>query len=167
VIRRLARVLLASVFISGGADALRQPGGRVGPAERVGVPVARKLPLPLPEDPEILVRVNGAVQLAAGVALATNRLPRLAALVLVGSLVPTTLAGHPFWEVTDPAARKQQQVQFSKNLAMLGGLLQVAVDSGSRPSVFWRTGRAARAIGAVAKGQPVTGVRKVAAAVTG
>jgi uncharacterized membrane protein YphA (DoxX/SURF4 family) len=50
-------------------------------------------------------------------------MPRVAALVLAGSLVPTTLAGHRFWEEDDPKTRAAQQLQFLKNTSMLGGLL--------------------------------------------
>jgi len=39
--------------------------------------------------------------------------------------VPTTLAGHRFWEEEDEAARAQQTVQFLKNAAMMGGLLLI------------------------------------------
>jgi uncharacterized membrane protein YphA (DoxX/SURF4 family) len=62
------------------------------------------------------------VLLALGVA------PRLSALVLAGSMIPTTLAAHRFWTVEDPEVRKQQQVQFHKNMAMIGGLLFAALD---------------------------------------
>ena len=37
-------------------------------------------------------------------------------------MIPTTVAGHAFWKVDDPAARKLQRIQFHKNMAMLGGL---------------------------------------------
>jgi uncharacterized membrane protein YphA (DoxX/SURF4 family) len=77
------------------------------------------------EDPEILVQVNGAVQVGAGVLLALGVLPRLSALALAASLVPTTAAGHRFWEEAEPAARAQQTIHFLKNAAMLGGLLAV------------------------------------------
>jgi hypothetical protein len=58
--------------------------------------------------------------------------PRLAALASAGSLVPTTLAGHAFWTLDDPAQRKQQQIQFTKNLAMLGGLLYAVAGGPAR-----------------------------------
>ena len=61
--------------------------------------------VPIPSDPQTLVRVNAAVQIAAAAALATNRAPRLSSTVLAASLVPTTLAGHRFWEETDPGPR--------------------------------------------------------------
>ena len=48
-----------------------------------------------------------------------------AAAVLAGSLVPTTLAGHPYWRVEDPAMRRQQRVHFFKNVGLFGGALLV------------------------------------------
>ena len=76
-------------------------------------------------DTEQLVQFNGALQVGAGITLALGVLPRLSALLLAGSLVPTTLAGHRFWEEEEDAARAQQTIQFLKNLGMLGGLLLV------------------------------------------
>jgi uncharacterized membrane protein YphA (DoxX/SURF4 family) len=38
--------------------------------------------------------------------------------------VPTTLAGHRFWE-EESAARSGQRLQFLKNLGLIGGLLLV------------------------------------------
>jgi putative oxidoreductase len=58
---------------------------------------------------------------AAGGALALGITPRPAVTVLAGSLVPTTLAGHRFWEQDDDAARLGQVIHFLKNLAIMGG----------------------------------------------
>lgn len=148
-IRFLARPMLASMFVVGGVDALRHPSAKVPKAEKVTdqVPtlVARLAPgLPFPSDPVTLVRVNGGVQVLAGLALATGRAPRLSSLALAASLVPTTYAGHPFWEEKDKAARATQRTQFFKNVSMLGGLLLASVDTEGRPGVAWRARRAAR-----------------------
>jgi hypothetical protein len=43
-------------------------------------------------------------------------------------MVPTTVAGHPFWEIDDPVKRSQQRVQFLKNTGIFGGLLVLALD---------------------------------------
>jgi uncharacterized membrane protein YphA (DoxX/SURF4 family) len=64
----------------------------------------------------------------AGSALALGWWPRAAAAMLAGSLVPTTLVGHPFWRETTRSGRAAQQVQFLKNLGLLGGLLLVLAD---------------------------------------
>ncbi len=138
LIRATARPMLASMFVTGGLDALLHPQGKTAAAAKVGPKLAARLPFALPEDPTQLVRINGAVQLAAGLALATGRMPRLASLVLAGSLIPTTLAGHRFWEKKDKGERQAQQQQFTKNLSMLGGLLIAAVDLEGRPGVRHR-----------------------------
>jgi uncharacterized membrane protein YphA (DoxX/SURF4 family) len=70
--------------------------------------------------------------LAAGTALALGLWPRLAAGVLAGTIVPTTLAGHPYWELEDPAARRQQRIHFFKNLGLLGGALLVCAEQPPR-----------------------------------
>ncbi len=102
--------------------------------------------LPLPDDSEKLVKINAGVQVGAGLLLAIGRFPRLAAIALAGSIVPTTLAGHRFWEEDDPSARSKQQVQFLKNVGLLGGLIFAAVDTGGAPSLGWRARRTARKV---------------------
>lgn len=131
--RRLARPMLASMFVAGGIDSLRHPGPRVEAARGAGL-----------SSPEQLVRANAATQLVVGLMLATNRAPRLSALVLAGSLVPTTYVGHPFWTEKDKAVRSQQQTQFLKNLGLLGGLLLAVADTGGRESVPHAAGRLSR-----------------------
>jgi putative oxidoreductase len=83
------------------------------------------------------------VMIGAGILLALGRLPRLSALALAGSLVPTTAAGHRFWEHDDQATRKQQQIHFLKNVGLVGALLIASVDTEGKPSVGWRARRAA------------------------
>ena len=149
VIRLLARPMLTSMFVVGGIDSLTHASGKVPKAGKVTdqVPtLAEKIApgLPVPTDPATLVRINGGVQVVAGLALATGRMPRISALVLAASLAPTTYAGHPFWEEKDKAARSAQRTQFFKNLSMMGGLLLASVDTEGRPGVAWRARRAAR-----------------------
>ena len=118
------------MFVAGGLDAFNHPEGKAEKADAVTAPFASALGVP--DDTVALVRANGAVQMVGGAHLGTGHFPRLAALVLAGSLVPTTLAGHRFWEATDEKERAMQRVQFMKNMAMLGGLLLVVTE---RPSL--------------------------------
>lgn len=129
------------MFIVGGIDALRNPASKVPAADEV----VGDVPLRIPgiENTEQLVRVDAAAKIIAGSALALGKLPRLSALVLAASLVPTTLAGHRFWEEKDPAKRAQQQLHFFKNASMLGGVLLASVDTAGKPSLGWRARRAA------------------------
>jgi uncharacterized membrane protein YphA (DoxX/SURF4 family)/ElaB/YqjD/DUF883 family membrane-anchored ribosome-binding protein len=103
----------------------------------------------LPDNPELLVKLNAGVQVGGGLLLATGRFRRLSALMLIGSIVPTTWAGHRFWELEDPEQRGQQRMQFLKNLGMLGGLVLELVDTEGAPSLSWRTRRMARHAGVV------------------
>ncbi|MEV4440382.1 DoxX family protein [Streptomyces sp. NPDC049577] len=121
-LKAAARPLLASVFLASGWQTLRHPELLAPAAAPVALAFARRVPW-LPADAERLVRMNGAVDVGAGALLATGRVPRLAALALAASLVPTTIAGHPFWSEDDPGKRIQQRIQFLKNLSILGGLL--------------------------------------------
>lgn len=109
-----ARLLAAGIFILSGWDVSREPGGRTQAAASMGVPQA-----------ELAVRANAFVMMLAGAALAIGIFPRWAAGVLAGSLVPTTLAGHPFWKEHDSQKRKEQLAHFLKNLSILGGLLYI------------------------------------------
>jgi uncharacterized membrane protein YphA (DoxX/SURF4 family) len=130
ILRTLARPMLASIFIVLGYQTMRSPERVVKQAEPVVGPLAELVPF-VPEDTEQAVRLNAATQLACGALLAVGWFPRLAALTIAGTLVPTTIAGHRFWELDDPQERAQQRIQFLKNLSMLGGLLMTA-GSGSR-----------------------------------
>ena len=125
-LRPAARILTGSTYALLGFDALREPGGRVDQAAPVLASI-RKV-APLPEDDELVVRANAAVMVASGTLLALGIAPRLSALALACSLIPTTLAGHSYWAIEDPAGRKQQRIQFHKNMAMLGGLLLAVLD---------------------------------------
>ena len=99
--------------------------------------IAEKVPV-LPQDAEKLVRINGAVMVGAGTLMALGKLRRLAALALIGSIIPTTYAGHRFWEEEDEATKAQQRIHFLKNLGLLGGLILEAFDTEGAPSLMWR-----------------------------
>ncbi len=141
--RRFARPLLASIFVVGGWDAFRNPAGKAKKAAVVTEPLVENAGLE-GLDAEMLVRINGAVQIGAGVLLAFGKWRRLAALALIGSIVPTTYAGHRFWEETDPVTRNQQKMHFLKNAGLLGGLILAAFDTEGEPSLAWRAKRQAR-----------------------
>ncbi len=113
----VARLAIGVPFVIMGAQGAYQPGIRTKLATNFGIP---------DEFADLAVRANGAALALGGLAVATGILPRAGALLAAGAMVPSTLAGHSFWKDADPAARKQNQIQFLKNLGMVGGLLLVA-----------------------------------------
>ncbi|MBJ7452245.1 MAG: DoxX family protein [Blastococcus sp.] len=149
LVRRIARPLLAAPFIYGGISTLRKPQDRVPGAapvvEKIAATADKQLPVQVPRDVQQWVQADAAVKVAAGSLFALNKLPRLTALVLSASIVPTTLAGHRFWEHEDPTERFGQISNFLKNTGLLGGLLLAAVDTEGKPSVGYRARRSAKA----------------------
>ncbi len=146
LIRRLARPMLAAIFIKGGIDTLRNPEPRVQMATPLLEKVGPNLPDQAPSEPDQLVRIDAGVKIGAGVLLALGKFPRLSSLALASTLVPTTYAGHAFWEKSDPAQKSADELQFLKNLSILGGLVLAAVDTEGKPSLGWRGRRAARKV---------------------
>jgi len=149
ITRLLARPMLATIFVVGGVNALRATEAHAAKAKKVTdriVPLAQRAApgAPIPTDAATLVRINAGAQIVAAGALATGRAPRLSATVLAASLLPTTLAGHRFWEESDPQAKSMQRLQFAKNTSILGGLLLAGVDTEGKPGLAWRARRAAK-----------------------
>jgi putative oxidoreductase len=135
--------MLASIFIVEGLDSLLHPDTKAPAAEAVVRPLAERVPA-VPDQVEQAVRLNGAVQLVAGSLLAIGKFPRLSAAALALTLLPTTAAGHRFWESDDKQERSQQKIHFLKNVTMLGGLLIAAGDTAGNPSIAWRGRHAAK-----------------------
>jgi putative oxidoreductase len=136
LVRRVARPMLAAMFVVDGLDQLKRPARRAEAAR----PLVEKLApsVGLPNDPELLVRANGVAMVTAGSLLALGRVPRIAAGVLALTTLPTTLTAHAFWNEDDPDVRAEQKAQFLKNLGLLGGLLLAAVDTEGQPGLAYR-----------------------------
>jgi len=146
--------MLASYFVAAGIKAIRDPESLVPAAEPL---VDRVVPLVkeyapeqvagyVPENTVTLVRINGIAQLVGGAALATGKGRRLGALLLAGSLIPSTIAKHPFWTVQDPEERAQDRTHFLKNVSLLGGVLLASQDTEGKPSLAWRAQRGGESI---------------------
>lgn len=117
MIRSAGHILLSSIFIARGADSFLKPGGRVTTVANAGIPA-----------PEQAVMLNGAAMVVGGTLLALGFAPKLAALTLLGALIPTTLVGHAFWKEEDQAKLQAQLTQFYKNSGLIGGLLLVLTE---------------------------------------
>ena len=146
LLRAVPRAMLASYFLASGIKAIRDPESFVPAAEPLTdrvVPLVKEYSPEqvagfVPENTVTLVRVFGVAQVAGGVALATGKGRRLGALLLAGTLVPSTIANHPFWRVQDPEERARDRSHFLKNVSLLGGVLIASVDTEGKPSLAWR-----------------------------
>lgn len=159
MLRTVARPMLASMFLFGGVNSLRNAKAMAPAAQPIADQIDKYAPdTPVPMDAATLVRVNGAIHVAGGAMLATGRFPRLAAFALAGTLVPTTLVGHRFWEEQDPSVKQNQQVHFFKNISMLGGLLMATLDPDPHKKILVRRAKD-RAV--EAKGRAGDAVNKI------
>lgn len=146
----LARSSIAPTFLTKGLDALRHPEANLRSAERY-LPGLKKLGIP--GSATQIVRVSGAVQLAAGLLLFTGRFPRIASTALALSLISTTATGPRFWDEKDLNVKKSQKTEFFKNLGLFGGLVLAVVDRNGGPSVFWRAKQGVSAVSATVSEQ--------------
>ena len=129
-VRTAARALLASIFVVDGIRTLLRPEARAEAArpltDRVGPALERTDPR-LPSDPVTLVRIKAVADVVAGLALATGRFTRPAAVVLAAGLVPHTVSD------------KGDRDEMLRDLGLLGGLLLAAADTEGRPGLRYRT----------------------------
>jgi uncharacterized membrane protein YphA (DoxX/SURF4 family) len=130
--RRIARPLLGSIFLSSAIPMLKDQSYLHGPIRDAGL-----------SEPELLAKAHVYGNLVGGAALALGRFPRLAAVGLAANLVPTTYVGHAFWSAPEDQ-KVMQQINFFKNVSILGGLLLAAFDTDGRESLPHAVGRVSR-----------------------
>ncbi|MEZ0050165.1 putative membrane protein YphA (DoxX/SURF4 family) [Mycobacterium sp. MAA66] len=147
IVRKVARPLLATAFVAQGIEmqlATESDGADIRPA----LNAMRSLPNPIgnriPNDAESVARVSGAIQTAAGMLLATGRMPRVAAALLAGTAIPANFGSHMYWAETDSLRKAQQRRAFLTDVSLVGALVLAAADTAGKPSLGWRGRRAGR-----------------------
>jgi putative oxidoreductase len=127
----VGRLALAAIFIVSGFGKLTNLGGFEQMLASQGVPAAN------------VVGVLGAcVEFFGGLAIAIGFEARLAALLMIAFTIVATLIAHRFWEVAEPAARMGQQINFMKNVAIIGGFLLLFARGAGPLSIDRLRGRA-------------------------
>ena len=98
-----------------GYNHIKNLGMLTGYAQSKGIP-----------KPKIAVFVTGLMMLFGGLGLIFGPYTQLSILVLVAFLVPTTIMMHQYWKITDPMQRMSENVNFYKNVALIGALLMLS-----------------------------------------
>lgn len=154
LVRRIARPLLATVFVADGVDALRHPDAHVDRAEEAYGRLAARVDLPEVGRGQMVtaVRLHGAAVTVAAVALAVGRAPRTAALALAALTTPVALAHAPWPDGSRSGGRLERLRaagstgggldRFLRDLSLVGATLIAAVDLEGRPGLRWRAGHA-------------------------
>ena len=112
------RLLIAPIFLLSGVSKVTAPAMMIGYIKSAGLPA-----------PMLALGVAIAVELLGGVALVLGYRTRLVAAVLAVFSIMTALAFH------NNLADQNQFLNFFKNFAMAGGLLQIVAFGGGRFSL--------------------------------
>ena len=114
----IGRLIFGGYFIMNAWNHFKNLEGLTGYAQMKGVP-----------SPRSAVFVSGVLLLLGGLGVIFGIAPEASLALLIIFLVPITFMMHAFWKVTDPNARMMEQVQFMKNVALIGALLMLyAID---------------------------------------
>jgi putative oxidoreductase len=112
----IARFLVALIFLLNGLGIIDQ----TIPAKEM---VERGAPAAIVPFAMLAGRL---VETAAGVGLALGVFPRWCAFALFAFLVPATFVSHSFWLAAGTPQFQGQLINFSKNVAIWGGLIFMA-----------------------------------------
>ncbi|GAA1470705.1 DoxX family protein [Corynebacterium felinum] len=148
MLRKLARPMVASVYIADGADTVLNTQAHVEGTQMVmrqlRVVLPRRYYKMIPQNPELITQAIGATKVAAGSILALGKAPRTSASVLALLSVPTILARHAFWETQDAEEKTARRQGFLTSVALLGGLFITSADTAGKPGLKWRAQKAAK-----------------------
>ncbi|MBA4353306.1 MAG: LysR family transcriptional regulator [Novosphingobium sp.] len=111
----VGRVLLAAIFVLSGVSKLTDPAGTIAYIESAGLPL-----------PTVAYAGAVAVELIGGLLLIAGFQTRIVALAIAAFSIVAAFGFH------SDLADQNQFIHFFKNIAMAGGLLQVAAFGSGR-----------------------------------
>lgn len=106
----LGRVLFGGFFIVSGIRHFQHLDMMAGFTGSKGFPA-----------PKLAVMVSGLMIIAGGLSILLGVRPLWGVVLVSAFLLPVTFVIHQYWKHTDPMMRINDQVNFMKNIALLGG----------------------------------------------
>lgn len=85
--------------------------------------------------PAFMAYISVPVEFFGGLALIFGLATRYVVMIMIVFTLVATFSSHRYWEVTDLAARRVQDTNFYKNMAMLGGFFFLFVCGSGRLSL--------------------------------
>ncbi len=110
----LGSIIFGAYFVFSGFNHFKNEKMLTGYAKSKGVP-----------SPRLAVLLSGAMMIIGGLGFIFEMYLQESAILLIVFLVPTTFMMHAFWKVSDPMHKMSEQVNFMKNLALIGALLMM------------------------------------------
>ncbi|MBI2185594.1 MAG: DoxX family protein [Acidobacteria bacterium] len=110
----LGRILLGGFFTFYGVNHFLNLSAMAQYAAAKGVP-----------SPETAVLASGTLLVIGGLSVLLGLWPHIGAACLGLFLIGVTPIMHDFWDIADPVQRMNEMAHFTKNLALLGGVLMM------------------------------------------
>ena len=110
----LGRMVLGGYFLSSGLNHFKNRVQMAQYAGAKGVPSA-----------DAAVVASGAMLVGGGASLLLGVKPRLGALAVLGFLASVSPQMHDFWNIEDAGQKQQEEINFTKNVALMGAMLAV------------------------------------------
>ncbi len=107
-----SRILFGGYFILNGVNHLLKGSSMAGYA------ASKKVPMP-----KLMITLSGILILLGGLGILIGFMVPFAVLFIEIFLVLVTFTMHDFWMQKDASARQMEYIQFTKNLALMGGAL--------------------------------------------
>jgi putative oxidoreductase len=120
----IGRVLVGQLFVVSGWGKITALSVFTANMTKAGVPM-----------PEVLGVVGPCVEFFGGLALVFGFMTRWTAALLILFTAVAASIGHRYWEVADAAMRRNQEIHFYKNVAIVGGFLFLIVAGAGRFSI--------------------------------
>jgi putative oxidoreductase len=124
VLLLIGRILIGWIFVQSSLGKLMDINAFAASLGRNGVP-----------EPTLFAYIGALVEFLGGLALLTGLATRYAAVLMILFVIVATLISHRYWQFADAAQRHAQEINFYKNLAIIGGILCLFVTAGGRLSI--------------------------------
>jgi uncharacterized membrane protein YphA (DoxX/SURF4 family) len=108
----IGRIIVGGYFLMAGFNHFANANMMAGYAQAKGTP-----------SPKLAIWGTGALLVLGGASFLLGFHPTIGTILLVIFLLGVSFKIHNFWTISDPQARMNEQVHFSKNVAMIGFLL--------------------------------------------
>ena len=110
----IGQIILGGYFIMNAFNHFRNVNSMAGYAAAFKVPY-----------PKLAVIGTGILLLVGGLGILLNYQVNIAIACLILFLIPTSIMMHAFWKISDAGEKMGQQINFMKNMALVGALLML------------------------------------------
>ncbi|HET6198875.1 MAG TPA: DoxX family protein [Candidatus Acidoferrales bacterium] len=108
----IGRIIVGGFFLMSGFNHFAKLNMMAGYAKSKGMPA-----------PEVAVGGSGVLLVLGGASMLLGYHPTIGAILLVVFLLAASFGIHNFWTVKDPQAKMAEQINFLKDIALLGFVL--------------------------------------------